>query len=135
MGEGERPLRPLGTRNDYSHLLRFLDDREEFVNIDLANRGKKLKAETAPDHCGSDQHPLFVLIEPLQAAADDQAHVFRNVNFVDLDIRAELPSRIENFPFFDQMPINLLNEKWISLAFLKDEAHQIFGSLALAQTM
>src|SRR6266851_7097019 len=32
MGEGERCFRLLGTRGDYSHLLRLLDDGEKFVN-------------------------------------------------------------------------------------------------------
>src|SRR5713101_4493842 len=114
MGESERLLRPLGARHDYPHLLRLLDDGEEFVNVDLANRSQKLKAETAPDHRGGCQHPLFILVEPLQTAADDQAHVFRNVDLVDLDVSAELAGRIKNFPLFDQMPVDLFDEEWIS---------------------
>jgi hypothetical protein len=35
--EGERLFRSLGARDDYSHLLRLLDDGEKFVNIDLAD--------------------------------------------------------------------------------------------------
>src|SRR5258708_8120262 len=31
-------LRPLGAWDDYSHLLGLLDDCEEFVNVDLADR-------------------------------------------------------------------------------------------------
>ena len=135
MGEGERLLGPLGARDDYSHPLRLLDDGEKFVNVDLADLGQKLKAETAPDHRGGCQHSLFILVEPLQTAADDQPHVFRNVDLVDLDVSAELAGRIEDFPLFDQMPVHLLDEEWISLAFLEDEAHQTVRNLALAQAI
>jgi hypothetical protein len=31
------------------------------------------------------------------------------------------------------MPVHLLDEEWIALAFLKDEAYQTLRSLALAQ--
>src|SRR5271156_4650390 len=37
MGEGKRLFRSLGARDYYSHLLRLLDDGEEFVNVDLAD--------------------------------------------------------------------------------------------------
>src|SRR5260370_20516838 len=50
MGEGKRLLGSLGAGNDYSHLLRLLDDGKEFVDIDLAYRSEKLKTEAAPDH-------------------------------------------------------------------------------------
>jgi hypothetical protein len=50
MGEGEGLLGALGARDDYSHLLCLLDDGEEFVKVDLADRSQKLKPETAPDH-------------------------------------------------------------------------------------
>jgi hypothetical protein len=33
------------------------------------------------------------------------------------------------------MPVHLLDEEWIALAFLNDEAHQALRSLALAQPM
>src|SRR4029077_3713228 len=115
MAEGKRPFRPLGARHDYSHLLRLLDDRKKLINVDLADPGQKLKAETASDHRGGCQHPLFILVEPFKAAADDQPHVFRNVDFVDLDVRSELAGRIKHFPLFDQMPVHLLDEEWISL--------------------
>src|SRR6266446_7541086 len=98
MAEREGPFRPLGARDDYSHLLGLLDDGEKFVNVDQANPGQKLKAETAPDHCGGCQHALFILVESLQAAADDQPHVFRKVDLLDLDVGAELTGRVEEFP-------------------------------------
>src|ERR1022692_2283795 len=135
MGKGEWLLWPLGTRDDYSHLLRLLDDGEEFVNIDLADLSQKPEAEATPDHRCGPQHPLFILVEPLQAAADDQAHVFRNVSLVDLDVSAELAGRVEDFALLDQMPKDLLDEKWISLAFFKDEIHQRFRSLPMAERM
>src|ERR1700730_1640125 len=72
MGEGERLLGACGARDDYPHLLRLLDDGEKFVNVDQADTGQKLKAETAPEHCGSRQHPFFILLEPFQAAGDNQ---------------------------------------------------------------
>src|SRR5271168_2112249 len=50
MAEGKWPLRAFGAGDDHSHPLRLLDDVEKFVNIDLANRAQKLKAETAADH-------------------------------------------------------------------------------------
>src|SRR6266849_917819 len=90
MGEGERPLRTLGTGDDYSHLLRLLDDAEQFVNIDLAYLGQELKAETAPDHCGGGQSLLFTRIKSLQAPAENQPHVFRHVDLVNLDFGEEL---------------------------------------------
>ena len=71
MAEGKRSLRPFGTWDDYSHLLGFFDDRKKFVHIDLADRSQKLKAETAPDHRGCRQRPLFILVESLEPAADD----------------------------------------------------------------
>src|SRR6266851_4109494 len=110
-----------------------LDGGENFVNVDLADSGQKLKAETASDHCSGRQHSLFILVEPFQMAADDQPHVFRNVDLIDLDVGAEPASRIKNFPLFEQMPVHLLDEEWISLGFLKDQAHQTLrSSLALA---
>src|SRR5712691_10692122 len=133
MGESKRLLESLGVRDDYSHLLGPLDDGEKFVNVDLADGGQKLKAETAPDRCCGSQHSLFILVESLQTAADDQPHVFRNVALVDLDVGAELASRIKDFPFFEQMPVHLLDEEWISLAFLEDQVHQTLRNrLALA---
>jgi hypothetical protein len=66
MGEGERLFGSLGARDDYSHLLRLIDDGEKFVYVDLARRSQKLKAETASDHCSGRQHPLFILVEALQ---------------------------------------------------------------------
>ncbi len=94
-----------------------------------------MKAETAPDYCGGYQHPLFIVVEPLQTAADDQPHVFGYVAFGDLDVRAELTALIEHLPLFDQMPVHLLDEEWISLAFLEDETQKTLRSLALAQPM
>src|SRR5882762_8034526 len=132
MAEGKRPPRSFGARHDYPHLLRLLDHREKLVNLDQADPGEQLKAETAPDHRGGCQHPLFILVEPLQPTADDQPHVFRNVDFVDLEVSAELAGSIIEFPILEQMPVQFLDEEWISLAFIKDEAHQTFRSLALA---
>src|ERR1700693_3975519 len=133
MSKGKRSPRPLGAWDDYPHLLRLLDDGKEIVNVDLAYRSQKLKAETPPDHRCCRQRTLYILVEPLQAAADNQTHVFRNVDFVDLDVRAELTGRIKHFPLLDQMPVHLLDEEWISLAFLENDVHQTFRSLALAQ--
>src|SRR5690348_2359121 len=113
MSEGERLLGSLGAGDDYSHLLRLLDDGEKFINVDLAGRSQKLKAETAPDHRSGCQHPLFILTQPRQAAANHQAHVFRNVDLVDLDVSAELAGRIKDFAVLDQMPVHLLHKEWI----------------------
>src|ERR1700730_13601734 len=121
MGEGEGFLRPLGTWHDYSHPLRFLKEGKKFVDVDLADCSQKLKAETAPNHSGRRQRLLFTRVEPLQPPTDDQPHVFRYVTLGDLDVSAELPRRIKDFPLFDQMPVHLLDEEGISLAFLKDE--------------
>src|ERR1700730_2008855 len=132
MAEGERPLGSFGARDDYSHLLRLLDDREQFVNVDQTDPGQKLKAEPAPDHCGGCQHALFILVEPLKAAADDQPHVFRNVDLLDLDVGAELTGRVEEFPLLEQIPVQFLNEEWIALGLIKDEAYQTFRGFAFA---
>src|SRR5467141_2554953 len=132
MAEGKRPLRSLGARRDYPHLLGFFDDGEKFVDVDQADLDQHLKTETASDHSGGCQHTLFILVEPLQPTADDQPHVFRNVDFVDLEVSAELAGSIIEFPILEQMPVQFLDEEWISLAFIKDEAHQTFRSLALA---
>src|SRR5229473_6853995 len=133
MHESKRLLGCLGVQNDYSHPQRLLDDGENFVNVDLADSGQKLKAEAAPDHCSGCQHPLFILVEPLQAASDDQPHVLWHVDLINLNVSTELAGNIEDFPLFDQMPVDLLDEEWISLAFLKDEAHQTLRNiLALA---
>src|SRR5216684_396579 len=132
MGEGEGPLRSFGARHDYSHLLRLIDDVEKFVNVDFADVGQKLKTETSPDNCGGGQRALFILGEPLQPPPDNQAHVFWNIDFVDRDISAEFAVCVEDFPVFDQMPINFLDEKWISLTFLEDCAHQAFRRVTLA---
>src|SRR5229473_2206878 len=123
MRESKRLIGSLGVRNDYSHPQRLLNDGEDFVNVDLADSGQKLKAETAPDHCGGRQHSLFILVEPFQTAADDQPHVFRNVALLPLDVSTKLVSPIKDFPLFDQIPVHLLDEEWISLAFLKVQAH------------
>src|ERR1700688_2117356 len=132
MCEGKGCLRALRARDAHSHLLRLLDDGKKFVNVDLADGSEKFKAEAAPDHGGSCQHPHFVRVEPLQSPADDQPHVFRNIALVDLDVSAELPGRIKDSSFLDQVPIHLLNEEWISLAFLKDVVHQTLWSSAPA---
>src|SRR5882672_10255327 len=106
MGEGERLVWTLGAGDDYSHLLRLLEDSKEFVNVDFADLSQEPEAEAAPDHRGSGQRTLIIFVEALEAAADDQANVIRNVDFVDLDDVAELTSGIEDFPPFDQMPVD-----------------------------
>src|SRR5258708_1346650 len=83
MAKGKRPLRSLGAWHDYAHLLSLLDDGKEFIDVDLADPVQKLKAETAPNHRGGRQRPLFIFVEPRQTAADDQSHVFRNVDLAD----------------------------------------------------
>src|ERR1700682_5761620 len=120
MAEGERPLRPVGARYNYSHLLGLLDSGEKLADVNLAALGQQFKTEAAPDYCSGSKHPLFILVEPLEAAADDQAHVFRNVDLVDRNVSAELAGRIKDFPILEQMPVQLLDEEWISLAFIKD---------------
>src|SRR5947209_6581475 len=52
MGEGEKGFPLFGAREDYSHLLRLLDDGEELVNLHLADGSQEFKAESAPDHSG-----------------------------------------------------------------------------------
>src|SRR5258706_16253140 len=123
MAEGKGPLRPLGAGDDYSHLLGFFDHVEKLVDVDLADRGQQLKTETAPDHRGGCEHALFILVEALQTATDDQPYVFRNVYLVERNVSAEAARRIKDFPLLEQMPVQLLDEEWISLAFIKDEAH------------
>src|ERR1700716_3088593 len=135
VAECVRPLRSLGARDDDSHLLGFFDHGEKIVNVDLADLSQKLKAETAPDHSGGGQDALFILLETIQAAPDDQPHVFRYVDLVDRDVSAELPGRVKDFPFLDQMPVQLLDEEWISLALVKDEARQGFRNLPPAYRM
>src|SRR5579863_4107277 len=103
MSKGKRPLRPLGAGDDYPHLLRPLDGGEKLVHVDLTDLSQEPKAKATPDHRGSRQRALFILVEPLQSAADNQPDVFRNVDFVDLDVRAELAICIEDFSLFDQM--------------------------------
>jgi hypothetical protein len=105
VSEGERLLRSLSTRDDYSHLLRLLDCGEKLINVDLAHKGQELKAETAPDYCCCSQRMPFIFVQPPQATTDNQANVFRNVDFVDLNVRAELAGRIEDFSLFDQVPV------------------------------
>src|SRR5260370_30245081 len=124
MSKGKRSLRPLGAGDDYSHLLRFLDDGEKLVKVNAADAGQKLKAETAPDHRCCGQHPLLILVESLEAAADDQPHVFRDIGLIDRDVRTELAGRIEDFPSLDQMAVHFLDEERISLALLEDRAHK-----------
>src|SRR6266851_98798 len=131
MSEGERLLGSLRARDDHPHLLRLLDYGEKFVNIDLAYLGQESKAETAPDHRCCGQHPLVILVEPLQTAADDQPHVFRDIALIDRDVRADLAGRIKDFPLLYQMPVELLDEKWVPLALLEDGVHQTLRSLAL----
>src|SRR5208283_5392311 len=58
MREGKRFPGPLGAWDDYSHLLRLLDDGEQFVDVDLTDPGQKLKAETAPNDRGR-RHSRF----------------------------------------------------------------------------
>src|SRR5262245_61844488 len=99
MAEGKGPLRPFGTGDDDSHLLGFLDDDEKLVHVDLADLAQQLKTETAPDHRRRCQHPLLVLVQPLQAATDDQPDVFWNGNLVDRHVSAEVARRIEYSPF------------------------------------
>ncbi len=132
MAEGKRPLGPFGTRDDYVHLLGFLDDVKKLVDVGLADPGEQLKAETATDHSGSGQHALIILVEPLQSAADDQAHVFRNVDLVDRNVSAKIAGSVIDFSILEQMPVQLLDEERISLACIKDETRKTFRNLALA---
>ena len=88
----------LGTRDDYPHLLRFLDYGEKFVNLGLADLCQEPEAKATPDHCGSRQRPSFILVEALQPAADDQANVIRNVDLFDLNVLAEWPASSKTFP-------------------------------------
>src|SRR5260370_4272590 len=125
MGEGERLLRSFGASDDYPHLLRLLEDGEKFVNVDLADLRQEPEAKATSDHSGIRQRALFILVEPLQAAADDQANVIRNIDFIDPDVFAELAGGIEDFPLFDQMQVDLLDEEWITLAIFTDETQNI----------
>src|SRR5580704_9425053 len=93
MSESERIVGSLGAGQDYSHLLRFLDRREEFVNIDPAHLSQEAEAELTPDHRRSRQHLHFVLVEPFQTAADDQAHIFE----VPENVRLIIGRRLERF--------------------------------------
>src|SRR5260370_42484628 len=111
MAEGKRPLRPLGARDDYSHLLGLLDGGEKLVDVNLADPRKQFKTETAPDHSSGCQHPLFILVEPFQPPSDDQPHVFRNVDLVDRYVTAESARRIIDFPILEQMPVQLLDRE------------------------
>src|SRR5260370_20731988 len=113
MGEDEGVPRSYGAGPDSSHLLRFRENGEEFVDICLADLRQEPKAETAPDHRGSRKRALFILVEPLQTALDYEADVFRDVGLFDRDVRTELASRIEDFSFFDQMPIYFLYKERI----------------------
>src|ERR1700722_16665510 len=135
MREGERRLGSLRARDDYPHLLRLLDDGEEFIDIDLADRRQELKTETAPDHRGGHQHAHFVLVEPRHTTAEDQPHIFRYVVLGDFDVRAKLAGFIEDLALFIQMPVNLFDEKWKSLALLEKKTHEAFGNLPLTQPM
>src|ERR1700680_4145350 len=117
MSKGKGSLRPLGARDDYAHRLRFLDDIKKLVHTDLAYRSQKLKAETAPDNRCGRECALFILVQPLQTAADNQPHVFRNVVLFDLKLSTELTLRVEESSAFSQMPVHLLDEEWISLTF------------------
>src|SRR5579862_5648592 len=133
MGKGKRLLGSFGAGDHYSHLLRFLDNSEEIVNVDFTDLGQKPKAETPADHRGGCQDPLFIFVEPFQTSADDHAHVFRNVDLIDPDVAAEPASRVEDLSFFRQMPIDLLDEEWIALALFEDEVHESFWSLCVAE--
>src|SRR5271154_3008704 len=104
MSKGKRFLWPLGARDDYPHRLRFLDDIKKFVRTDLAYRIQKLKAETTPDNRCGRKCALFILVQPLQAAADNQPHIFRNIVLFDLKFSAELTGRVEESSPFSQMP-------------------------------
>ena len=73
-----------------------------------------------------------MIVEALQAPPDNQAHVFRHVDFVDRNVSAELTGRIKHSPLLDQMPVQLFDEEGISLASIKDEARQTVRNLALA---
>jgi len=50
--------------------------RRKFVNVDLVDLSQKPEAETAPDHRGGREHPLFSLVESLEPASDDQGARF-----------------------------------------------------------
>src|SRR6516165_6435900 len=123
MGEGIRPFRTLGAGDDYSHLLRLLDDGEEFVKVNLADPTQKLKAETASYHSGGCQHPFLVVAEPLQSATDDQTHVFRNSHLFDLDVGAKLTGGIEESSLVEQMTVEFLDEEWITLGLIENDAY------------
>src|SRR6516165_3769773 len=102
MGEGEGNFRPLGTGNDHSHSLSLIDNCEELVNIDLADSCQKLKTETSPDDRGSIQSGQLRVAETSESPADDQAHVFRHLNLIDLEVHANSPRAIEDLSLLDQ---------------------------------
>jgi hypothetical protein len=61
-----------------------------------------LKAEAAPDDGGSRERTRFIFFEPLEAAGDDQANVFRNVDFAYLYVSAEFAGVVEYFSIFKE---------------------------------
>src|SRR5258708_1937775 len=105
MAEGKRALRAFGTGDNDSHLLGFLDDVKKFVNVYFADAGEQLKTEAAADHRGGGQHALIILVEALQSAAYDQAHVFRDVELIDREIGAELAGGIIEFSILEHQHI------------------------------
>src|ERR1700734_69198 len=72
VGERERRLRPFCARDDHSHLLRLLDNSEEFVDVSFGNRTQQLEAEAAAYHRRGRQHAPFILLESLQSPPYDE---------------------------------------------------------------
>src|SRR5215469_1698618 len=132
MGEGEGSLRPFGTRDGHSQALRPVDDVEKFIDIHLAHRGQKLKAETSPENRCRAQSADLRFTETFEAPGDNQSHVIRDINLIDLQVTVELSGAIEDSSFLNQMPVQLHQEERIAVGFLINRAHEKLGKLTLA---
>src|SRR5262249_9519745 len=101
MTESERTFRAFGAGDDDLHLLGLFDNAKQFVNIDPADFGQKLKTEIATDYRRSCQYQFLVFAQALETAPDYQPYVLRNFDFLGGDVGPELAGRIEHLSLLD----------------------------------
>src|SRR6185295_7431765 len=115
-----RRFRTLGGRDDRAHLLRLLDNREQIVDIEVADRAEELEAEATPDHGCRRQRAALVLVEAREPTADDEAHVLGDVDLLEREVGANVPGGVEDASVLDEVLVDLLDEERVALGVLED---------------
>ena len=111
-------------RQDQVVRLRFLERREQGSTGHVPDRLQQRQTEAATDHGAERQHLLAVWAHSLEAPADDQPNPFRNVQFLEVEIRTPGAILTVQRSLVLEMLIDLLDEERVPLRLPVDAGHE-----------